>query len=230
LDVYRALRAERRLTVRVYGWLPLTLDIVRDMHVRGERAASGDAWLRTGLLKAYADGTLGSRTAFMLEPFSDDPSTRGIQRIPQADMDALVLAADRAGLPTLAICRGAQLVNVAFGGSLHAHLPEVDGLVEHGVPGGGEPVEHEVRVAPASRLRRATRAERLRCASAHHQGIDRLGPGLLATAWTSDDLVEGIERGRGWMVGVQWHPELTAGDDPAQQALFDEFARHAAAS
>jgi predicted amidohydrolase YtcJ len=68
------------------------------MQERGERAASGDAWLRTGLLKAYADGTLGSRTAFMLEPFSDDPSTRGIQRIPQADMDALVLAADRAGL------------------------------------------------------------------------------------------------------------------------------------
>src|SRR5258705_16685 len=98
LDIYRALRAEGRLTVRVYGWLPLTLEVVRALEQRGERAASGDAWVRTGLVKAYADGTLGSRTAWMLEPYSDDPSTRGIQRIPAPEMDALVLAADRAGL------------------------------------------------------------------------------------------------------------------------------------
>src|SRR5229473_3273691 len=98
LDVYGALRAEGRLTVRIYGWLPLTMEVVRALEQRGERAASGDAWVRTGLLKAYADGTLGSRTAYMLEPYSDDPSTRGIQRIRPAEMDALVLAADRAGL------------------------------------------------------------------------------------------------------------------------------------
>jgi predicted amidohydrolase YtcJ len=98
LEIYRALRAEGRLTVRLYGWLPLTMETVRAMEQRAERAASGDAWVRTGLVKAYADGTLGSRTAWMLEPYTDDPSTRGIQRIPQAEMDALVLAADRAGL------------------------------------------------------------------------------------------------------------------------------------
>src|SRR6266852_5335876 len=98
LDVYGALRAEGRLTIRIYGWLPLTMEVVRALEQRGERAASGDAWVRTGLLKAYADGTLGSRTAYMLEPYSDDRSTRGIQRIPPAEMDALVLAADRAGL------------------------------------------------------------------------------------------------------------------------------------
>src|SRR6267142_1207516 len=98
LDIYRALRAERRLTVRIYGWLPLTMAVVRALEERGVRAASGDAWVRTGLLKGYADGTLGSRTAWMLEPYSDDRSTRGIQRVPAAEMDALVLAADRAGL------------------------------------------------------------------------------------------------------------------------------------
>jgi predicted amidohydrolase YtcJ len=98
LDVYRALRTEGRLTLRIYGWVPLTIDTVRDLERKGEKAASGDAWIRTGLLKAYADGTLGSRTAYMLEPYTDDPSTRGIQRIPQEQMDELVLAADRAGL------------------------------------------------------------------------------------------------------------------------------------
>ena len=98
LAIYRALRGEGKLTVRLYGWLPLTMEVVRAMQERGETAASGDAWIRTGLVKAYADGTLGSRTAYMLEPYSDDPSTRGIQRISQAEMDALVLAADRAEL------------------------------------------------------------------------------------------------------------------------------------
>ena len=98
LAIYRTLRGEGKLTVRLYGWLPLTMEVVGAMKDRGETAATGDAWIRTGLVKAYADGTLGSRTAWMLEPYSDDPSTRGIQRIPQAEMDALVLAADRAEL------------------------------------------------------------------------------------------------------------------------------------
>ncbi|MFL5312589.1 MAG: amidohydrolase [Myxococcales bacterium] len=98
LDIYRALRATGRLTVRIYGWLPLTMEVVRALEQRGERAASGDAWVRTGLVKAYADGTLGSRTAWMLEPYSDNPSTRGIQRIAGPELEALVLAADRAGL------------------------------------------------------------------------------------------------------------------------------------
>ena len=98
LEVYRALRGEGRLTVRVYGWFPLTIDNVRELQRRGVKAATGDAWIRTGIVKAYADGTLGSRTAYMLEPYADDPSTRGIQRIPQSEMDALVLAADQAGL------------------------------------------------------------------------------------------------------------------------------------
>ncbi|HWE22393.1 MAG TPA: amidohydrolase [Myxococcales bacterium] len=98
VDTYRALLSEGRLTVRVYGWFPLTIDTVRELEQRGIKAATGDAWIRTGLVKAYADGTLGSRTAYMLEPYSDDPSTRGIQRIPASEMDALVLAADRVGL------------------------------------------------------------------------------------------------------------------------------------
>jgi putative glutamine amidotransferase len=141
----------------------------------------------------------------------------------------LVLAADRRSLPALGICRGAQIVNVAFGGTLHQHLPDLDGKGIHGTPGAGAPVVHEVRVAPASRVRRATREERLSCSSHHHQGIDRLGSGLVATAWTADELVEAVERRRGWLVAVQWHPEDTASEDASQQALFDELVRQAGA-
>ncbi len=138
---------------------------------------------------------------------------------------ALVKAADRLGMPILAICRGPQLVNVAFGGTLIQHLPDVPGLLEHGVPADGEATVHDVKVAESSRLFDAVGEATLRCESHHHQGLDRLGDGLVPVAWTGDGLVEGVEREDGWLVGVQWHPERTAASDAAQQAIFDAFAR-----
>ncbi len=139
----------------------------------------------------------------------------------------LLRAADRMELPTLAICRGAQVVNVAFGGTLIQHLPDVEGLAAHGTPGGGAPVMHDVEIAPGSRLSEACGDGVLACSSHHHQAIDRLGEGLVPVAWTADGLVEAVEREGGWMVAVQWHPEDTADRDPAQQALFDAFAERA---
>jgi putative glutamine amidotransferase len=144
------------------------------------------------------------------------------------EMD-LVRATEALSLPTLCICRGMQIMNTAFGGSLHPHLPDLEGTIEHGVPVADTRTLHEVRTAPGSRLRTVTGGDVLSCSSHHHQGVDRLGDGLLATGWSSDGLVEAVERDPGgpgrdtWMVGVQWHPEDTATADPSQQALFDGF-------
>jgi putative glutamine amidotransferase len=142
---------------------------------------------------------------------------------------ALVHAADRLAMPTLCICRGIQVMNVAFGGTLHGHLPDLPNLLEHGVPVEGSQTIHEVRIEPGSRLEAVTKAGPLAAASHHHQAIDRLGEGLEMTGRTEDGLVEAIERtvpdpedpNATWMLGVQWHPEETAERDPAQQALFD---------
>lgn len=140
----------------------------------------------------------------------------------------LLHEADRRALPTLCICRGMQVMNVAFGGTLVQHLPEDPRFQPHGSPSGVDELLHDVALEPGSRVALATGTDRLSCASHHHQGVERLGRGLVATAWSADGLVEAIEReGDGWMLGVQWHPEDTAGDDPAQQALFDELARRA---
>jgi predicted amidohydrolase YtcJ len=98
ITIYRQLADEGRLTTRLYAWVPLTDANVDTLRARSVTAATGDAWLRTGILKAYSDGTLGSRTAWMLEPFSDDPSTSGIPTTPAPRMDSLILAAHAAGL------------------------------------------------------------------------------------------------------------------------------------
>ena len=141
----------------------------------------------------------------------------------------LLHTADRIAMPTLCICRGVQIMNVAFGGTLLGHLPDVPGIQVHGVPLDQTQTIHDVIVEPGSRLSAVTRAERVASLSHHHQGIDRLGEGLVATGRTEDGLVEAIERivpdpenpAAPWMLGVQWHPEETAERDPDQQALFD---------
>lgn len=150
----------------------------------------------------------------------------------EPDRDAtefdLVLAANHLRMPVLAICRGMQVLNVAFGGTLHPHLPAIDGMLPHGVPLDDTESLHDVRVAPESLLMAATRAEVLRCSSHHHQGVDRVGSGLVPTGWSDDGLVEAIEVAppgdedrAHWIVGVQWHPEDTAAHDVSQRTLFE---------
>ena len=138
----------------------------------------------------------------------------------------LAPAALSMGIPVLAVCRGMQVLNVAFGGTLHQHLPDLQGMDLHGHPTRQSSVLHDVKVEPGTRLAQACGQVVVRCTSHHHQGVDHLGDGLVAVAWSGDGLVEAVEvGGDGWAVGVQWHPELTAAEDPVQQALFDEFAR-----
>jgi len=98
IRVYQRLRDADSLTVRVYAWAPLSLDNIAALRDAGITAATGDAWLRRGMLKGYVDGTLGSRTSYMLEPYTDVPSTRGILRLERPALEELVLAADAAGL------------------------------------------------------------------------------------------------------------------------------------
>ncbi|HWC40078.1 MAG TPA: gamma-glutamyl-gamma-aminobutyrate hydrolase family protein [Acidimicrobiales bacterium] len=157
----------------------------------------------------------------------------------EPDRDELELAlarkAVRIGLPTLAICRGAQVLNIALGGSLHQHLPDLPLSVEHGQAPVGDAVDHPVRVADGTTLSALCGPVLAACNSQHHQGIDRLGAGLVAVGWSEDGLVEAIETVAqdgwrlGWALGVQWHPERTAAGDPSQQALFDALVEQSRA-
>jgi putative glutamine amidotransferase len=126
------------------------------------------------------------------------------------------------GVPTLAICRGSQLLNVCEGGSLIEHLPDVVGdEVSHRAPP-REPITHPVRVLPGSRLAGILGATDFSCMSWHHQAIRRVAPGFEVVAHAPDGTIEGLEMpSHPWLVAVQWHPELTAAEDPVQQRLFD---------
>ena len=113
-------------------------------------------------------------------------------------------------MPLLGICRGMQLINVALGGTLHQHLPDVVGHGEHRrVIGSFANSDHDVELEPGSLAARAAGEEVHVTKSHHHQGVDRLGEGLVVTGRSMlDDLPEAVEiPDRRFALGVQWHPE-----------------------
>ncbi|MEU8470352.1 gamma-glutamyl-gamma-aminobutyrate hydrolase family protein [Streptomyces sp. NPDC029006] len=141
-----------------------------------------------------------------------DPSRYGAERSartgpPAPERDAwelaLIDAALAAGVPVLGICRGMQLLNVALGGTLVQHL---DGHAERvGVFGG-----HPVKPVPGT-LYAGLVPEELTVPTYHHQAVERLGAGLVPSAYAADGTVEAVElpvEGGRWVLGVQWHPEM----------------------
>jgi putative glutamine amidotransferase len=142
---------------------------------------------------------------------------------PELDRFELDLAREAHGrnLPILAICRGAQLLNVATGGTLFQHLPDrTDGTVEHRQPGAADTVTHLVDLAGGSLTAAVIGATEISVNSFHHQAVDRLGRGLLAVGWSPDGVVEAIEApARDFVLGVQWHAECLA-ERPEQKRLF----------
>lgn len=137
--------------------------------------------------------------------------------------------------PFLGLCRGAQVLNVAAGGSLWQDLDaQYEGAIKHDYfPTYGferDHLAHEVTVTRGSRLRHAMEIERFAVNSMHHQGLKTIGRGLAATAVAPDGLVEAVELDDdAFVVGVQWHPEVFELTDPHTRHLFKEFVDAAAA-
>jgi putative glutamine amidotransferase len=156
------------------------------------------------------------------------PEVEGVDDARDALELGLIAAALAADLPVLAICRGHQALNVACGGSLLQHIAG-DGhrALDDGT---GTSRSHEIALAEGSRLFRLLGRRRLMTNSRHHQAVtpDRIAPGLVATAWSPDGLVEGLESpSHRWVMGVQWHPEREE-VQAAFRPLFEDFVRAAA--
>jgi putative glutamine amidotransferase len=164
-----------------------------------------------------------------------DPSRYGQAPHPETDAPrperdewehALILEAIRQDVPLLCICRGEQMLNVALGGTLHQHLPDIVGG-GHYQPGGYQFNAIPVEIRPESQLGRLIGSNALQTVPvSHHQAVDQLGPGLVATAWSQDQIVEAIELvDHRFCLGVQWHPEQL----PEEKALFNGFVEAASA-
>ena len=191
-------------------------------------------------LTAAPDEALDLIDGLMLAGGADiDPASYGAELDPATvnpvpERDAFEIAMTRAaiarGIPLLGICRGMQLLNVAFGGTLHQHLPDRYGHHDHlKARGSFDGADHDVRLAPGSLAARAAGEQLHATKSHHHQGVDRVGEGLVVTgAATVDGLPEALELpGDAFVLGVQWHPEA---DERSRVigALVDAAGRYAA--
>lgn len=225
---------------RVEGWhhggLGIPLRYVDALHAAGAREAVFEPVVGPD---ADADALLARFDGLLLLGGGDlDPATYG--QAPSttvygvdADRDAaelaLTRAAQRRGLPLLAICRGHQVVNVAAGGTLLQHITDTPGVGDHGRPGtrGGAALQ-AVTVEPGTRLAAALGGTTVVGSCHHHQAVDRVGDDLRVVARAVDGVVEALEPAdpaAPWLVSVQWHPEDTAGDaDPAGRANAALFA------
>jgi putative glutamine amidotransferase len=160
--------------------------------------------------------------------FGEEPHPLlGLVDLPRDRFEIALYQAARAhGIPVLGICRGHQIINVAAGGTLHQHLPAVANTVQHEqIDISGTP-SHGVALEPASVLAKAFGAEKIRTNSYHHQAVDKPGKGFKITGRSADGLAEAIESTEGtFVLGVQWHPEMSFQAFPEQGAPFHAFMK-----
>jgi putative glutamine amidotransferase len=213
-----------------WGAWELPSALIPYMYVEAIERAGGRALLVPPSTDALEE-TLDALDGLLFSGGSDvDPSTYDQERHPETkgtrlERDrgelALLEAALTRDMPVLAVCRGSQVLNVARGGDLVQHLPDVIGDERHKhTPGVFS--DHDVRVERDSRLGDLV-GGRAPVKSHHHQGYGRIGEGLREVAWADDGTVEALEDpGKRFAVGVLWHPE--AGEDAA---LFDGLVEQA---
>jgi putative glutamine amidotransferase len=164
------------------------------------------------------------------DAYGQDPHGQLGPTWPELDRFELALAREAyaRGLPTLAICRGAQALNIARSGTLFQHLPDrFGGGIQHRQHGYGPTPAHAVEIDPDSTLARALGTTRIDVNSYHHQAAESLGRGLRAVAWSPDGVIEAIEApGVEFALGVQWHAEAMA-ELPEHARLFTAFVEAA---
>lgn len=205
--------------------------------------AAGGAPVHISLIPhaEYIDAVVDGLDGVLL-PGSDsdvDPLRYGQQPHPglgsvhkiKDETDLLIIeAAERKQLPLVAICFGMQVLNVSRGGTLiqdiRSQLPEA---IKHEQGAPRDRPSHSLKVGAGSKLNEIIKTEDLLVNSHHHQAIENLGADLVATAWSSDGLIEAFEDPRAdrFVIAVQWHPELGWQSDRFSQRLFNSFVAHA---
>jgi putative glutamine amidotransferase len=201
--------------------LPLLVPVLSPPVASDELIASVDGFLFTGSPSNVAPKHYGGpapREGVMQDERRDDTTL------------PLLKAAIAAGRPVLCVCRGFQELNVAFGGTLHQHVQEVAGRSDHREDKDADLEQqygpaHPISIAPGCLLADIVGAGIFQVNSLHSQGIDRLAPQLNADATAPDGQIEAVSMpaARGFLLGVQWHPEWRWAEDELSRAIFTAF-------
>jgi putative glutamine amidotransferase len=197
---------------------------------------SGDTPLPEADVLAAVDGILFTGAPSNVAPLHYGASARPgteLDNMRDATTLPLLRAAVEAGKPVLAICRGFQELNVALGGTLHQHVHELPGRLDHREPRSACSRDaeyapaHSVTLAPGGLLSRLSGLSEAMVNSLHHQGVDRLAPQLLVEAVASDGQIEAVSMpgAMNFLLGVQWHPEWAFARDPLSRAIFQGFGK-----
>lgn len=160
--------------------------------------------------------------------YGETPQAALGKTTPERDLFELALArqAHRLHMPILGICRGLQLLNVAFGGTLYQDIPSQLAIHSHCPIEGPKKTAHPINIAADSQLRKIFLTDKIIVNSLHHQAVKDMAPGFIGNAYGDDGLVEGIEIAAkdSFVVGVQWHPEQMIDEDQkVMSSLFNAF-------
>lgn len=184
---------------------------------------------------ATLDGLLFTGSPSNVSPrhYSGPAPREGVLQDENRDATTLPLlkVAIAAGVPTMCLCRGFQELNVAMGGTLHQHVQELPGKLDHR-ENHDAPLDeqygpaHDVKVIEGGLLAKILRERRFSVNSLHSQGIDRLAPPLHADAIAPDETIEAVSMpdAPGFLLGLQWHPEWRWSENPISREIFGAFA------
>lgn len=143
---------------------------------------------------------------------------------------ALIHAALAKKKPMLGICRGIQVINVAFGGTLYQDIPsQISRDICHNQGAAGTERTHSAAIEPGSYMHGIAKCDTMLVNSFHHQALNTIGDGLKVSARAMDGVVEAVENADGSVFAVQWHPELLYAENPEHRAIFEAFVKRCAA-
>lgn len=218
-------RANNRYISAVAGIsdaLPLIVPAMPDTQDIAHLIEILDGVVLTGARPNVHPGHYGVEPSPAYEPYDED---RDAVAIP------LVRAAVEAGVALFGICRGFQEMNVAYGGTLHPEIRDMPGRMNHRMPPGETDPEvifrlrHPVRLAPGGQFAGMLQSERVMVNSLHGQGLLDEAPRIAVEGWAEDGTPEALSvaDAPGFAIGVQWHAEYIAGNDPVNRRLFEAF-------
>ena len=205
--------------VTAAGGFPIVLPALPDRCDEALDLVSGLLLIGGGDIEARRLGTANHPRAKFFNPLRDEFEL------------AIIPEAIKRRMPLLGVCRGEQLLNVALGGTMYQDIGDEQGSTfEHLQEDTPDQPVHAVSVAPESCLAAILGTTQVSVNSTHHQAVRDPAPGLSAVAWAQDGVIEAIEscdNTKGFILGVQWHPERLAAKQPEMQRLFERFVKAA---